>query len=83
MANATSTLDLAERGLLKRGTASALMTAGGDLGSVVAPLLAGATAAVIGLGPALQVLAVTVGILGTASLLTAASRTANPSSASA
>ena len=83
VANATSTLDLAERGLLKRGTASALMSAGGDLGSVVAPLLAGATAAVIGLGPALQVLAVTVGILGTASLLTAASRTANATSASA
>jgi len=73
VANATSTLDLAERGVLKRGTASALMTGGGDLGSVVAPLLAGVTAAAMGLGPALQVLAVGVGILGIASLLTAAS----------
>jgi MFS family permease len=69
VANATGTLDLADRGILKRGTASALMTAGGDAGSVVAPLLAGATAAVIDLGPAMQVLAVTIAVLSVAAAL--------------
>jgi MFS family permease len=69
VANATGTLDLAERGILKRGTASALMTAGGDSGSVVAPLLAGATAAAINLGPTLQVLAVGMAVVGVAVLL--------------
>lgn len=69
VANATSTLDLAERRLLKRGTASALMTAGGDAGSVVAPLLAGATAAVINLGPAMQVLGIGIALLGIPALL--------------
>jgi hypothetical protein len=40
------------------------MTAGGDFGSVVAPLLAGSTAAAIGLGPALQALAIGAAIVG-------------------
>ena len=69
VANATGTVDLAERGVLKRGTASALMTAGGDLGSVVAPLLAGTTAAAIGMGPAMQVLAIGAAIGGVAVML--------------
>jgi MFS family permease len=64
VANATATVDLAERGVLKRGTASALMTAGGDLGSVIAPLLAGSTAAAIGLGYAMQVLAIAAAVVG-------------------
>jgi MFS family permease len=64
VANASGTVELAERGVLKRGTASALMTAGGDFGSVVAPLLAGSTAAAIGLGPALQALAIGAAIVG-------------------
>ncbi len=83
VANATATVDLAERGVLKRGTASALMTAGGDVGSVVAPLLAGATAAVIGLGSAMQALAVGAALISVVSLLMAASRTPRASSASA
>jgi MFS family permease len=84
VANATGTVDLAERGVLKRGTASALMTAGGDLGSVVAPLLAGSTAAAIGLGPALQVLAIGAAIVGITAMLTAGSRRAiRPTRASA
>lgn len=83
MANATGTVDLAEHGILKRGTASALMTAGGDFGSVAAPLLAGATAAMIGLGAALQVLAVGVAVVGIAALLSAARKTVSASSASA
>jgi MFS family permease len=62
VANATGTLDLASRGVLKRGTASALMTAGGDAGNIVAPLLAGATAAAINLGPAMQWLAIATAI---------------------
>jgi MFS family permease len=70
VANATGTLDLASRGVLKRGTASALMTAGGDTGNVVAPLLAGATAAAINLGPAMQVLAIAVAIASIAAVLT-------------
>ena len=69
VANATGTLDLSERGVLKRGTASALMTAGGDAGSIIAPLLAGATAAAIAIGPAMQVLAIAIGILGVAAVL--------------
>ena len=77
VANATATVDLSERGVLKRGTASALMTAGGDFGSVVAPLLAGSTAAAIGLGPALQVLAIGAAIVCIAAMLTA--RPAQPS----
>jgi MFS family permease len=74
VANASGTLDLAERGILKRGTASALMTAGGDSGSVVAPLLAGATAAAINLGPAMQVLAVVMAVVGIAAILAGATR---------
>jgi MFS family permease len=74
VANASGTVDLAERGVLKRGMASALMTAGGDFGNVAAPLLAGATAAAIGLGEALQVLAVGAAVLGIASLLGAGSK---------
>jgi MFS family permease len=69
VANATGTLDIADRGILKRGTASALMSGGGDLGSIVAPLLAGATAAAINLGPAMQVLAVGMGAVGVAALI--------------
>jgi MFS family permease len=74
VANATGTLDLADRGVLKRGTASALMTAGGDSGSVVAPLLAGASAAAIDLGPAMQVLAIGVAVLAVAAVLSSGRR---------
>ena len=83
VANTSGTLDLAERGVLKRGTASALMTAGGDLGSVVAPLLAGVTAAAISLGPAMQVLAIAMGVIGVASLLSGAYVSTRPSSPAA
>lgn len=83
VANATGTLDLAERGVLKRGTASALMTAGGDAGSVIAPLLAGATAAVIDLGPAMQVLAVGIGVLGVAAVLAGNQASTTPSTPAA
>jgi MFS family permease len=74
VANATGTLDLATKGILKRGTASALMSAGGDTGNVVAPLLAGATAAAINLGPAMQVLAIATALAGIAAALTGRSR---------
>jgi MFS family permease len=65
LANAFSTVELSERGVVKRGTASALMSAGGDLGSIAAPILAGIVGAQIGIGPALQVLAVVAAIVGT------------------
>lgn len=83
VANATGTLDLADRGVLKRGTASALMTAGGDAGSVVAPLLAGATAAVIDLGPAMQVLAIAIAVVGVAAALASGPRHRDSSAVSA
>jgi MFS family permease len=65
LANAFSTVELSERSVVKRGTASALMSAGGDLGSIAAPILAGIVGAQIGIGPALQVLAVVAAIVGT------------------
>jgi MFS family permease len=83
VANATGTLDLSERGVLKRGTASALMTGGGDAGSVIAPLLAGATAAAIDLGPAMQVLAIGIGVIGVAAVLAGGHSSTNPSSPAA
>jgi MFS family permease len=83
VANATGTLDLASKGVLKRGTASALMTAGGDSGNVVAPLLAGATAAAIDLGPAMQVLAIATAIASIVAVLTSRSARVSPSSVSA
>jgi MFS family permease len=70
VANATGTLDLSSKGVLKRGTASALMSAGGDTGNILAPLLAGATAAAINLGPAMQVLAIATALGGIAAVLT-------------
>jgi MFS family permease len=68
VSNASCTVELSSRGVLKRGTASALMSAGGDAGSIVAPLLAGATAAHIGIGPALQALAISAALVGVVAL---------------
>ena len=83
VANATGTLDLASKGVLKRGTASALMTAGGDSGNVVAPLLAGATAAAIDIGPAMQVLAIATAVASIVAVLTSRSARVSASSVSA
>ncbi len=69
LANAMSTVELSERGVLKRGTASALITAGGDAGAIAAPIVAGAVAGRIGLGPALTLLPLVGGLLGIAGLL--------------
>ncbi len=67
LANVLTTADLSGRGIVNRGAASALMTLGGDAGSILGPILAGGVAAQIGVGPAMQVIAVCVaaaGILG-------------------
>jgi MFS family permease len=70
VANAFGTMELSGRGVLTRGTASALMSGSGDAGSIIAPLIAGTTAAQIGIGPALQVLAVAAAALTVVALLT-------------
>jgi MFS family permease len=72
LANTYSTVELSERGVLTRGVAAALMSAGGDVGAIAAPILAGVTAAHIGVGPALQVLSIGAAILGTLVLLSGA-----------
>ncbi len=69
LSNAMTTVDLSERGVLKRGTASALMSAGGDAGAIVAPIVAGATAAQIGIQPALQMLPIAAALVGVAFVL--------------
>lgn len=67
--NTMNTSDVAEQGLLKRGTASALLSAGNDVASIAAPVVAGWTAGSLGIGPALQVLPLFWGTLGVAALL--------------
>ena len=69
LANAVQTVDLSERRIVKGGTASALISAGGDVGSIAAPIVAGAVAAWIGIGGALQTIAVATAIVGIATLL--------------
>jgi MFS family permease len=71
LANALGTMELSERRLVNRGTASALMTVGGDAGSILAPILAGATASRIGIGPAMQALAWAMAGLGIVAVLAA------------
>jgi MFS family permease len=69
LANALATSELSEQRLVNRGTASALMTLGGDAGSILAPIVAGATASRMGVGPAMQVLAWAMAIVGLAAVL--------------
>jgi dipeptide/tripeptide permease len=64
VANVVTTVEIRERGLVNRGTASALMNLGGDVGSIAAPVLAGFVAQRVGIGPALQVIAVGVAGIG-------------------
>jgi MFS family permease len=71
LANALSTAELSERHIVNRGTASALMTLGGDAGSILAPIVAGAAASHLGIGPAMQVLAWLIAGLGIAAVLAA------------
>lgn len=69
LSSALSTASLSDAGVLRRGTASALMSAGGDLGSISAPIVSGAVAAQLGIGTALQVVPVGVALLGVALVL--------------
>jgi MFS family permease len=69
VANVVTTAEISERGLVNRGTASALMNLGGDVGSITAPVLAGFVAQHLGIGPALQLLAVVVAGIGVAAVL--------------
>jgi MFS family permease len=78
LANALGTMELSERRLVNRGTASALMTLGGDAGSILAPILAGATASRLGIGPAMQTLAWAMAGLGIVAVLAARPRATRP-----
>lgn len=69
LANVVATAELSDRKIVNRGTASALVSMGGDVGSIFAPILAGFTASQVGIGPALQVLGVTLAFLGIAGVL--------------
>jgi MFS family permease len=64
LANAMSAVELSERGVLNRGAASAVLTGGGDLGSIAGPLVGGLAAAQFGVGPALAVLSLGSGAVG-------------------
>jgi MFS family permease len=64
VANTLSTAELSARGVLNRGTASSLISMGMDAGAILAPMVAGITAAQIGIGPALQVLPLGAALLG-------------------
>ncbi|MBI2756088.1 MAG: MFS transporter [Chloroflexi bacterium] len=70
LANIVTTSELAERGIVNRGVASALMTLGGDLGSILAPIVAGAAAGRFGIGPAMQGMAVSITALGILGVVT-------------
>lgn len=64
LANAMSAVDLSDRGVLNRGAASAVITGGGDMGSIAGPLIGGLAAAQIGVGPALAVVSLGAGGVG-------------------
>jgi MFS family permease len=64
LANAMSAVELSERGGLNRGAASAVLTGGGDLGSIAGPLVGGAVAAQLGVGPALAVVGLGSALVG-------------------
>lgn len=66
VANLLTTSELSARETIKRGTASSLTSIGQDSAAIIAPVVAGLTAAQIGVGPAMQVLpiiAASAGIL--------------------
>jgi MFS family permease len=56
VANALTTSELSERGVVDRGTASTLLSIGQDLALVLGPMVAGLMAAQIGIGPTMQLL---------------------------
>ncbi len=76
LANVVTTADLSEQGIVNRGTASALLSLGTDTGSILAPIIAGAVAGRIGIGPALQLLPIGTAALGIVAVLTSRPRAA-------
>lgn len=68
LANAMSAVDLSERRVLNRGAASAVITGGGDLGSIAGPLVGGLAAGQLGVGPALSVVSIAAGVVGLVAL---------------
>jgi MFS family permease len=68
LANAMSAVALSERRVLNRGAASAVITAGGDLGSIAGPLVGGLVAGQLGVGPALSVVSLGAGVVGLVAL---------------
>jgi MFS family permease len=64
LANAMGAVELSERRVLNRGAASAVLTGGGDLGSIAGPLVGGLAAAQLGVGPALSVVSIGAGVIG-------------------
>jgi MFS family permease len=68
LANAISAVELSERRVLSRGASSAVMTGGGDLGSIAGPLVGGLAAAQLGIGPALSVVSIGAGVVGLVAL---------------
>lgn len=71
VANTLTTVNLSDRGILNRGSASAFMTVGQDLASIAGPVLATSTAAAIGIPGALVVLPIVVVSVGVAAMLSA------------
>ena len=70
LANVVTTAELSDRRIVNRGTASALMTLGGDVGAIAAPVVAGTLAGRIGIAPAMQALAVLITVGGLVAVLT-------------
>src|SRR6266540_5772031 len=79
VANTLSTAELSDRGVVNRGTASMLLSVGQDAGMLVAPIVAGVTAAQIGIGSTLQILPLAAAGLGLVAVLQAR-RTRQPAS---
>jgi MFS family permease len=73
VANTLSVVRLTERGVLKRGTASAFITTAQDAMSIVGPIAATTLAAAIGIGPTLQVIPLAASVVGVAAMLSARS----------
>ena len=71
VANTLSTVRLSERGVLARGSASALINTGQDLASLLGPTIATTTAALLGIDRALQVVPLAGLLLGLGAMLAA------------
>lgn len=64
VANALSTSQITSRGTLNRGAASTLASIGGDSAAIMAPVMCGFMAASVGVGSAMQVMAVLATVIG-------------------